>query len=213
MFYVLYNLICVHTEAHNMMLDDIFSCVFVVQLPSSVQLFATPWTAAHQASLSLTLSRSLPKFTFIALVMTSSHLTLWRPLLLPSIFSSIGDFSVSQLFASDDQNTGASASASVLPVSDQLISLKIDWFDLLAVQGTFRSLLQHHSSKASVLWHSAFFMVQLSQPYVTTGMTSIALTIQTFVSWVMSLLFKTLSMFVITFLPWSKHLLISCLQS
>ena len=128
-------------------------------------------------------------------------------------YSTSGTFPMSQFFASDDQNTGASASASVLPVSDQLISLKIDWFDLLAVQGTFRSLLQHHSSKASVLWHSAFFMVQLSQPYVTTGKTSIALTIQTFVSRVTSLLFKTLSRFVITFLPRSNHLLISCLQS
>ena len=105
----------------------------------------------HHLSSSCSLHRSLPKFMFIALVMTSSHLTLWRPLLLPSIFSSIGDFSVSQLFASDDQNTGASASASVLSVSDQLISLKIDWFDLLAVQGTFRSLLQHHRSKTSIL--------------------------------------------------------------
>ena len=135
------------------------------------------------------------------------------PSSLPSIFSSIRDFSVSQLFASDDQKTGTSASASVLPVSVQLISLKIDWFDLLVVQGTFRSLLQHHSSKASIPWHSAFFMVQLSQPYVTTGKASIALTIQTLVSRVMSLLFKTLSRFVITFLPRSNHLLISCVQS
>ena len=92
------------------------------------------------------------------------------------------------------------------------ISLKIDWFDLLAVQGAFRSLLQHHSSKASVLWHSAFFMVQVSQLYMTTGKT-IALTIQTFVGRVKSLLFGTLSRFAITFLPRNKHLLISWLQS
>ena len=93
-----------------------------------------------------------------------------------------------------------------------LISLKIDWFDLLAVQGTFRSLLQHHSLKASILWHSAFFMVQLSQPNVTTEKI-IALTIQTLVSRVMSMLFNTLSRFVIAFLPRSSHLLISRLQS
>ena len=92
------------------------------------------------------------------------------------------------------------------------ILLKIDWFDLLAVQGTFRSLLQHHSSKASILWHSAFFMVQLSQPYVTTGKT-IALTIWTLVGRVMPLLFNTLTRFVIAFLPRSNHLLISWLQS
>ena len=92
------------------------------------------------------------------------------------------------------------------------MSLKIDWFDLLAVQRTFRSLLQHHSSKASILWHSAFFTVQLSQPYVTTGKT-IALTIWMFVCRVMSLLFNTLSRFVMAFLPRSNHLLTSWLQS
>ena len=150
----------------------------------------------------------------MSIALPSHHLILWCSLLLLfSSFPSIKDFPMSWLFTSGDQNTGASASASVLPVSDQLISLKIDWFDLLAVQGTFRSLLQHHSSKASVLWHSAFFMVQLSQPYVTTGKTSIALTIQTFVSRVTSLLFKTLSRFVITFLPRSNHLLISWLEA
>ena len=93
-----------------------------------------------------------------------------------------------------------------------LISLKIDWFDLLAVQGTLKSLLQHHSSKASILWRSAFFIVQLSHPYMTTGKT-IALTRWTFVSKVMSMLFNKLSRFVIAFLPRSKHLFISRLQS
>ena len=93
-----------------------------------------------------------------------------------------------------------------------MISLKFDWFDLLAVQGTLRSLLQHHSSKASILWCSAFFMVQLSHPYMTTGKT-IALTIQTLVGKVMSLLFNMLSRLVVTFLPRSKRLLISWLQS
>ena len=93
-----------------------------------------------------------------------------------------------------------------------LISCRIDWFDLLPVQGTLKSLLQHHSSKASIPWHSAFFIVQLSHPYMTTGKT-IALTRRTFVSKVISLLFNTLSRLVIAFLPRSKHLLISCLQS
>ena len=107
--------------------------------------------------------------------------------------------------------------ASVLCVSPSneysgLISFRMDWLDLLAIQGTLKSLLQYHSSKASILWHSAFFIVQLSQPYITTGKT-IALTIWTFVGKVMSLLFNTLSRCVITFLPRSKHLLISWLQS
>ena len=92
-----------------------------------------------------------------------------------------------------------------------LISFEVDWFDFLAVQGTFKSLLQHHSLKGSILWHSTFFMVQLLHPYMTTEKT-IALTIQTFVSKVISLLFNMLSGFVIAFLPRSKHLLISCLQ-
>ena len=124
-----------------------------------------------QASLSLTIFRSLPKFMSIALVMPSSHLILWHPLLLlPSIFPSIRDFSNKLSF-----------SFSISPSNEYsgLISLKIDWFDLLAVQGTFRSLLQHHSSKA-ILWHSAFFTIQFSQPYVTTG-NAIDLTIRTFV--------------------------------
>ena len=86
----------------------------------------------------------------------------------PQSFPALGTFQMCHLFTSDDQNTGASVSASVLPV-EGLLSLKIDWFDLLAVQGTFRSLLQHHSPKAPILWRSAFFMVQLSQPYMTTG--------------------------------------------
>ena len=117
----------------------------------------------------------------IASVMPSSHLSFC-----PQSFPASRTFPISQLFASGDQNTGASASASVLLV------LKIDWFDLLSVQTSFRSLVQHHSSKASILWHSAFFTVQLSQPYVSTGKT-IALTTWTFVGRVMSLLFNTLS--------------------
>ena len=132
--------------------------VVVVHSLSLVQLFAMPWTAAVQASLSLTISRSLPKFMFIALVMPSNHLILCCPLLLlPSIFPTSGTFPISHLCTSDGQNTGASAEYS------GLITLKTDWFEVLAVQGTFRSLLQHHSPKASILWCSAFFVVQLSQ--------------------------------------------------
>ena len=114
---------------------------------------------------------------------------------------------MSHFFASGGQNIGVSAAASVLP----LISFRIDWFDLLAIQGTLKSL-QYHSSKASILWCSAFFMVQLSHPYMTTGKT-IALTRQTFVSRVMSLLFNTLFRFVIALLSRSKHLLISWVQT
>ena len=144
--------------------------------------------------------------------MPSSHLILWccPLLLLPSIFPSIKDFS-SESAVHIRWPKYWSFSFSISPSNEcsGLISLKIDWFDLLAFQGTFRSLLQQHSSKASILWRSAFFMVQLSQPYVTTGKT-IALTIRTFVGRVMSMLFNTLSRFVIAFLPRSNHLLIYC---
>ena len=113
---------------------------------------------------------------------------------------------MSQLFTSGGQGIGASASASVLPMNNSgLISFRIDWLDLLAVQGTLQSLLQHHSLKASIIRQSAFFMVQLSHPYITTGK-NIALTRQTFVDKVMSLLFNMLCSFVIIFLPWSKYL-------
>ena len=145
-------------------------------------------------------------------VIQSSHLTLCPPFSsCPQSFPPSGSFPMSQLFASGGQSFGASALASVLLMTySGLISFGIDWFDLLAVQGTLKSLLQHHSSKASVLWCSAFFMVQLSHLYMTTGKT-IALTRLTFVSKVMSLLFNTLSRFVIAFLQRSKHLLISWL--
>ena len=116
---------------------------------------------------------------------------------------------MSQFFASGGQSIGVSASASVLPMNSGLISFRMDWLDLLAVQGTFKSLLQHYSS---VLWHSTFFIVQLSHPYMTTGKT-IALIRRTFVGKVMSLLFNMLSRLVIIFLPRSKRLLISWLQS
>ena len=118
---------------------------------------------------------------------------------------------MSQHFSSGSQSTGASASGSVLPMTIQSWYPRIDWFDF-AVQGTLKSFLKHHSSKASILWHSAFFMVQLSHLYMTTGK-AIVFTIWTFVGKVMSLLFNMLSRFVIAFLPRSKHLLISWLQS
>ena len=159
----------------------------VVQSPSCVRLFVTPWTAAHQASLSLTISQSLPKFMFIASVMLSNHLILWGPLfLLPSIFSSISDFSNESAICIRWQRYWT-FSFSISPSNKYLglISLKIDWFALLAVQGAFRNLLQHNSLKASILWCSAFFMVQLSQPNMTAENTT-ALAIWTFVSRVTS---------------------------
>ena len=148
----------------------------------------------------------------IASVMPSSHLILWGPLL-PSFFPSIRNFSNESAVRIRNPKYW-SFNVSISPSSEYsgLITLKIDWFDLLAVQGTLRSLLQHHSFKTSILQHSTFFMVQLSQVYLTTRKT-IALTIRTFVGRVMSLLFSTLSRFVIAFLPWSNCLLISWLQS
>ena len=151
---------------------------------------------------------------FIALVMPSKHLILCRPLLLsPSIFPSIRVFSnESVLCLRWPEYWSFSFNISPSNEYSRLISFRMDWLDLLAVQGTLRSLLQLHSSKASILRCSAFFIVQLSHPYMTTGKT-IALTKQTFVGKVMSLLFNMLSRLVITFLPKSKHLLISWLQS
>ena len=131
----------------------------------------------------------------------------------PRSFRASGSFSMSQLFAWGGQNTGV-LGFNISPSNEHpgLISFRMDWLDLLAVQGTLKSLLQHHSSKASILWCSAFFTVQLSHPYMITGKT-IALSRQTFVGKVMSLLFNMLSRLVITFLPRSKRLLISWLQS
>ena len=163
-----------------------------VQSLSCVLLFATPWTAAHQASLTITYYWSLLKLMSIKLVMPSNHLTLSHPLLLlPSVFPSIRVFSNESVLCIKWPKYW-SFSFIISPSSEYsgLICLKIDWFDLLAIQGTFRSLLQHHSSEASILWHSAFFMVQLSQLYVTTEKIT-----RTFVGGVMSLLFNTLSRF------------------
>ena len=174
----------------------------------------TPWTAAHQAPLSFTISQALLKFISIKSVIPSNHLALCHPLLLlPSIFPSIRVFS-NELALHFRWSKYWSFSFSISPSSEYsgLISFRIDWFDdLLAVQGTFRSLFQHRSSKASMFWHSAFFMVQLSQPHMTSGKTR-ALTLWTFASRVMSLLFNTLSRFVIVFPPRSNCLPISWLQ-
>ena len=168
--------------------------VVVDQFLSHIWLFVTPWTAACQASLSFTISQSLLKFMSIESVMPSNYFILCHLLLhLPSIFSSIRVFS----------NESAShirwwkywsLSLSISPSNEysELISFRIDWFDLLAVQRTLKSLFQHHSSKVAILQHSAFFIVKLSHPYMTTGKT-IALTIWTLVGKVMSLLFNMLS--------------------
>ena len=174
----------------------------------------TPWTAACQASLSITNSQSLLKLMSIESVMPSNHLILYRPLLLPpSIFPSIRVFSKkSVLHIRWPKYWSFSFSISPSNEYSGLISFRMDWLDLLSVQGTLNSLLQQHSSKASILWRSAFFTVQLSHPYMTTGKT-IALTRQIFVGKVMSLLLNALSRLVITFLPRSKRLLISWLQS
>ena len=134
---------------------------------------ATPWTAAHQACLSITNSRSLPKLISIKLVMPSNHLILCRPLLLlPSIFPSIRVFSnESALHIRWPKYWSFSFNISPSNQYPGLISFRMDWLDLLAVQGTLKHLIQHHSSKATVLRHSAFFLVQLSHPYMTTGKT------------------------------------------
>ena len=167
---------------------------------------ATPWTAAHQACLSITNSQSQPKPTSIESVMPSNHLILCRPLLLlPSIFPSIRVFSnESVLHIRWPKSWTFSFNISPSNEHSGLISFRMDWLDLLAVQGTLKSLLQHHSSKASILRRTAFFIVQLSHPYMTTGKT-IALTRRTFVDKVMSLLLNMLSRVVITFHPRIKH--------
>ena len=144
-----------------------------VQSLSRVWLFVTPWTAARQASLSITNSQSLLKLMSIELMMPSNHLILCRPLLLlPSIFPSIGVFSNESVLCIRWPKYW-SLIFSISPSSEHpgLISFRMDWLDLLAVQGTLKSLLQHHSSKASILWRSAFFTVQLLHPYTTTGRT------------------------------------------
>ena len=172
----------------------------------------TPWISARQASLFITNSRSLPKLMSIESMMPSSHLSLCRPLLvLPPIPYSIRVFSnESALHVRSPKYWSFSFSISPSSEHAGLISFRMDWLDFLAVQGTLKSLLQHHSSKASILWHSALFTIQLSHPYMTTGKI-IALTRRTSVGKVMFLLFNMLSRLVITFSPSSKSLLISWL--
>ena len=173
---------------------------------SVVSNSATPWTAARQVSLSITNSRSLPKLMSIDSVMPSNHLILCHPLLLLlSIFPSIRVFSnESALCIRWPKYWGFIFHISPSNEHPGLIGFRLDWLDLLAVQGMQKSLLQHHSSKASILLRSAFFMIQLSNPYMTTGKT-IALTRRTFVGKVMSLLFNMLLRLVKTFLPRSKR--------
>ena len=182
--------------------------VVVGQSLNLVWLFTT--SAAQQVSLPFTISRSSLELMSIELVMPSNHLILCHPLLfLPSVFLSIRDFSKESALVIRWPKY-RSFSFSISPSSEYsgLISFRMDWFDLFVVQGTLKSLLQHHSSKASILWCTAFFMAQLSHQYMTTEKT-IALTIWTFVGKVMSLLFNMLYRFIIAFLPRSKSLLIS----
>ena len=170
-------------------------------------------SSPRQASLSFTISWSLLKLLSTELVMPSNHLILCRPLLLPSIFPSIRVYSKESVLCIRWPKYW-SFSFSLSPSNEYsgLISLRIDWFVPLAVQGSLKSFLQHQSSKTSILLHSAVFIVQLSHPYMTTGKT-IALTRWNFADNVMSQLFNMLSRLVIAFLPRSKHLLISWLQS
>ena len=185
-----------------------------VQLLSRVWLFANPWIAALQASLSITNSWNTLRFTSIKSVMPSNYLILSRPLLLlPPIPPSLRVFSKESTLLMRWPKYW-SFSFSIIPSKEipGLISFRMDWLDLLAVQGILKSLLQHHSLKASIIQCSAFFTVQLSHPYMTTGKT-IALTRRTLCGKVMSLLLNILSRWVISFLPRSKRLLISWLQS
>ena len=189
-------------------------CPLSVQSLSHVQQFETPWTAALKESLSITNSWSLLKLMSIQSVMPSNHLIVCRPLLLPpSFFPRIMVFSnESALRIRWPKYWSFSFSISPSNEHSELISFRIDWLDLLAVQRTLKSLLQHHSSKESICQHSASYRVHLSHPYMTTGKNT-ALTRWTFVGRVMSLLFNILSRLVIAFLPKSKRLSISWLQS
>ena len=185
------------------MCTQTFSCVHLFALESG----------PCQTSLSFTISWNLLKFMSNGSVILSNHLILYHPLLLlPSIFLNMRVFSSeSALHIRWPKYWNFSFSIGLSSEYSGPVSFRIDWFDLLAVQGTLKSLPHHHSLKPSILQHSAFFMVQLSHSFLTTGKT-IALTRRTFVGKVMSLLFNMLSRFVITFLPRSKHLLISWLQ-
>ena len=206
--------ICIRILLFSILLFSIYSVQYsyiVVQSLSSVQLFATPWTAACQASLSLTVSLSLLKLMSIESVRPSNHLILCHPLL-PSVFPSIRVFS-NELALCIRWPKYWSFSLNISPSNEHpgLISFRMDWLDLLAVQGMLKSLHQYHNYKALIFQHSACFMLQFSHMYMTIGKT-IPLTGQNFVSKVISLLFNMLSSFVIGFLPRSKSLLMPWLQ-
>ena len=193
--FIIQLLIYILSSSTRVSFPDFLLCNSVQSL-SHVWLFATPWTAAHQASLSITNSRSLLKVMSIESVMPSNHLILCRPLLLPpSIFPSNRVFSNESLLIWWPKYWSFSFSVSPSNEYSGLIVFRMDWLHLLAVQRTLKSLLQHHSSKASILWQSAFFIVQLSHPYMTTGKT-IALIRRTFVG-------KVMSLFLICYLGWS----------
>ena len=186
-----------------------------VQSLSHARLFVSLWTAASQASLSITNSQRLLKLMSIASVMPSNHLILCCPLLfLPSVIPSIRVFSnESVLHIRWPKYWSFSLSISPSNEYSGLISFRMDllgWISLLSVQGTLKSLLQHHSSKASILWHSIFFIVQFSHPYMTPGKKQ-SFDWKTFVGKVTALVFDMLSRLVVTFLPRGKHLLISWL--
>ena len=192
---------CVYIYVHIRM------CISSVQSLNHIQLLATPWTAAHQASLSITNSRSLLKLMYIESVMPSNHLILSTSLLLLSSTSPSNRVFSKESVIHITWLKYWSFSFSICPSNEcsGLISFRMDWFYFLAVQGTLKSLLQHHSSKPSLLQHSALFIAQLLHPYMTTRKT-IALTRWTFVDELMSLLFNMLFKLVIAFLPRSKHL-------
>ena len=201
----IYMYVCMYVCMYVYLKSFFFQFSSVAQ---SCPTLCDPWIAARQASLSITISQSLLKLMPIESVMPSSHLILCRPLLLlPPIPPSIRVFSNESTLRMRWPKYW-SFSFSIIPSNEHpgLISFRMDWLDLLAVQGTLKSLFQHHSSKASIFWLSAFLTVQLSHPYMTTRKT-IALTRWTFVGKVVSLLFNMLSRLVITFLPGSKHLL------
>ena len=202
----IYLCVCIYIHPHNY---AHFLYISVSHFSCSVMSDSTiPWTAAHQTSLSITNSQSLLKLMSVESVMPSNHLTLCCPLLLlPSIFLSIRVFSnESALFIRWPKVWSFSFNISPSNEHSGLVSFRMDRSDLLAVQRTLKSLLQHRGSKASILWHSPFFIVQLSHPYINTGKT-IALTRWTYVGKVTSLLFNMLSRLVIAFLPRSKCLL------
>ena len=205
------------TRTHEVKKDVITKHFVTHQFSSVIQSFPTLCNPMNRSTPGLPVHYQLPEFTQTHVHRVSDAIQPSHPVVpfssCPQSLPASGSFPMSQLFPWGGWSIGVSASDSVLPIEHPgLTSFRMDWLDVLAVQGTLKSLLQHHSSKASIFRHSAFFTVQLSHPYMTTGK-NIALTRRTYVGKVMSLLFNMLSRLVITFLPRSKHLLISWLQS